>query len=46
MSMDCDFLHILPELRDMFDAAAAGADVVMEVAPVLADERFDQLSPQ
>ena len=20
--MDCDFLHILPELRDMFDAAA------------------------
>ncbi len=29
MSMDCDFLHILPELRDMFDAAAAGADVVM-----------------
>jgi SAM-dependent methyltransferase len=29
MSMDCDFLHILPELRDMFDAAANGADVVL-----------------
>jgi SAM-dependent methyltransferase len=29
LSMDCDFLHILPELRDMFDAAAAGADVVL-----------------
>ena len=29
MSMDCDFLHILPELRDMFDEAAAGADVVL-----------------
>ena len=27
--MDCDFLHILPELRDMFDAAATGADVVL-----------------
>jgi SAM-dependent methyltransferase len=27
--MDCDFLHILPELREMFDAAAAGADVVL-----------------
>ena len=29
LSMDCDFLHILPELRDMFDEAAAGADVVL-----------------
>ena len=29
MSMDWDFLHILPELRDMFDAAAGGADVVL-----------------
>jgi dolichol-phosphate mannosyltransferase len=29
LSMDCDFTHILPELRDMFDAAAAGADVVL-----------------
>jgi SAM-dependent methyltransferase len=29
LSMDCDFLHILPELRDMFDKAAAGADVVL-----------------
>jgi dolichol-phosphate mannosyltransferase len=27
--MDCDFLQILPELRDMFDAAARGADVVL-----------------
>lgn len=27
--MDCDFLHILPELREMFDEAAAGADVVL-----------------
>ena len=27
--MDCDFLHILPELREMFDAAAEGADVVL-----------------
>lgn len=26
--MDCDFTQILPELRDMFDAAATGADVV------------------
>jgi 2-polyprenyl-3-methyl-5-hydroxy-6-metoxy-1,4-benzoquinol methylase len=29
LSMDCDFLHILPELREMFDEAAAGADVVL-----------------
>jgi SAM-dependent methyltransferase len=29
LMMDCDFLHILPELRDMFDAAADGADVVL-----------------
>jgi dolichol-phosphate mannosyltransferase len=27
--MDCDFLHILPELREMFDAAAKGFDVVL-----------------
>jgi 2-polyprenyl-3-methyl-5-hydroxy-6-metoxy-1,4-benzoquinol methylase len=27
--MDCDFLHILPELREMFDAAADGSDVVL-----------------
>jgi dolichol-phosphate mannosyltransferase len=27
--MDCDFLHILPELRQMFDAAADGCDVVL-----------------
>jgi dolichol-phosphate mannosyltransferase len=27
--MDCDFLHILPELREIFDAAAKGADVVL-----------------
>jgi dolichol-phosphate mannosyltransferase len=28
MSMDCDFQHLLPEMEDMFDAAAGGADVV------------------
>ena len=28
MSMDCDFQHLLPEMEDMFDAAADGADVV------------------
>jgi hypothetical protein len=27
--MDCDFLHLLPELRDLFDAAAQGCDVVV-----------------
>ena len=27
--MDCDFAQILPELRDMFDQAARGADVVL-----------------
>ena len=27
--MDCDFTQILPELREMFDAAARGADVVL-----------------
>jgi dolichol-phosphate mannosyltransferase len=29
MSMDCDFQNLLSELRDMFDAAAAGFDVVV-----------------
>jgi glycosyltransferase involved in cell wall biosynthesis len=30
LSMDCDFQHLLPELRDLFDAAAGGAaDVVV-----------------
>lgn len=29
LSMDCDFKHILPEMRDMFDQVAAGADVVL-----------------
>jgi dolichol-phosphate mannosyltransferase len=29
LSMDCDFQHLLPELRDMFDAAADGYDVVV-----------------
>ena len=28
LSMDCDFEHLLPELRDLFDAAAEGYDVV------------------
>ncbi|MBX6313369.1 MAG: glycosyltransferase [Isosphaeraceae bacterium] len=27
--MDCDFLHILPELRELFDAAAQGYEVVL-----------------
>ncbi len=29
LSMDCDFQHLLPEVRDMFDAAAEGYDVVV-----------------
>ncbi|MCB0208443.1 MAG: glycosyltransferase [Anaerolineae bacterium] len=29
LSMDCDFQHLLPEIRDMFDAAAQGYDVVV-----------------
>jgi hypothetical protein len=29
LSMDCDFQHLLPELRDLFDAAGAGFDVVV-----------------
>lgn len=29
LSMDCDFTHLLPEIRDMFDAAAKGYDVVI-----------------
>jgi glycosyltransferase involved in cell wall biosynthesis len=29
MSMDCDFQHLLPEMRDLFDAAAEGHDVVV-----------------
>jgi dolichol-phosphate mannosyltransferase len=29
LSMDCDFQHLLPELRDIFDAAADGFDVVV-----------------
>ena len=29
LSMDCDFQHLLPELRDLFDAAAKGYDVVV-----------------
>jgi dolichol-phosphate mannosyltransferase len=28
MSMDCDFQHLLPEMEELFDAAADGADVV------------------
>jgi SAM-dependent methyltransferase len=27
--MDCDFLHILPELREMFDAADAGYEAIL-----------------
>lgn len=29
LSMDCDFTHLMPELRDLFDAAADGYDVVV-----------------
>jgi SAM-dependent methyltransferase len=29
LSMDCDFTHLLPEIRDLFDAAAEGFDVVI-----------------
>lgn len=29
LSMDCDFQHLLPEIRDMFDRAVEGADVVV-----------------
>ncbi len=29
LSMDCDFTHVMPELRDLFDAAAHGYDVVV-----------------
>ncbi len=29
LSMDCDFQHLLPEFRDLFDAAVLGYDVVV-----------------
>lgn len=29
LSMDCDFVHLLPEMRDLLDAAAEGYDVVI-----------------
>ena len=29
LSMDCDFQHLLPEVRDLFDAAAEGFDFVV-----------------
>ena len=29
LSMDCDFQHLLPQVRDMFDEAAAGREVVV-----------------
>ena len=29
LSMDCDFQHLLPEIRDLFDAAAEGYEVVV-----------------
>ncbi|HWL14651.1 MAG TPA: glycosyltransferase [Opitutus sp.] len=29
LTIDCDFQHLLPEFRDLFDAAASGYDVVM-----------------
>ena len=29
LTMDCDFVHLLPELRDLFDAVADGADMAV-----------------
>jgi len=29
LTMDCDFVHLLPEMRDLFDAAAERCDVVI-----------------
>src|SRR5205823_8717364 len=29
LSMDCDFQHLLPEFRDLFDGASEGYDVVV-----------------
>jgi SAM-dependent methyltransferase len=29
LTLDCDFQHLLPEFRELFDAAAEGADVVI-----------------
>jgi glycosyltransferase involved in cell wall biosynthesis len=29
LSMDCDFQHLLPEVRDLFDAAVEGYDVAV-----------------
>ena len=29
LTMDCDFQHLLPEFRELFDGAAAGFDVVI-----------------
>ena len=29
LTMDCDFQHLLPEFRELFDAAAGGSDVVI-----------------
>jgi len=29
LSMDCDFQHLLPEMRDLFDAAVEGYDVIV-----------------
>ena len=29
LSMDCDFQHLLPEIRDLFDTAIGGYDVVL-----------------
>ena len=29
LSMDCDFTHLIPEIRDLFDAAAEGCDVAV-----------------
>lgn len=29
LSLDCDFMHLLPEIRDLFDAAAKGCDVAV-----------------
>ena len=43
LSMDCDFQHLLPEIRDLFDAAAAGLRRGRR-QPVFAAQRAAELS--
>jgi dolichol-phosphate mannosyltransferase len=41
LSMDCDFQHLLPELRDLFDAAAREGD---DAYDVIVGSRFSRFS--